>query len=246
MSARYQSSNLVPVDRPFAKLLYSQADLADIAGIPPISSAEYSFLNSQVYDRASALMGLNSRDPRQVARRVRHLSYVLRSSRFSDRIEWRSCLKELDSIAPVFDEPSGLIDVTGAVSGLTVNLLTAGTRDSNRSSWRLSISGTTNFQLYVDGLAVGSTFSNASPLPATQVPGSGHAVAASCSAGTVFWGAELRVPYSGDLADLVNSLRANRQFFLQLQPAQEYVDAFIHGDVVEDAVAAFILSVDSI
>lgn len=246
MSLRYQSSNLVPVDRPFAKLLYRQTDLADIAGIPPISSAEYSFSNSQVYDRACALLGLDSRDSRQVARRVRHLSYVLRSSRFSDRIDWRSCLKELDSISPVFDEPSGLVDVTGAVSGLTVNLLTAGARDVDRSSWRLSISGTTNFQLHVDGIALGSTFSNASPLPSTQVPGSGHAISASCSAGTVSWGAELRVPYSGNLADLVNSLKANRQFFLQLQPAQEYVDAFVHGDVVEDAVAAFILSVDSV
>jgi hypothetical protein len=241
----YTSANPIPVDRPFAKLLQGRQGLADIAGIPPVSQGSYHSDKLETYLRAAAILGLDSADSRQVARRVRHLNYILRSSRFSDRISWRSGLGALDSLAPIFDEPEGLVDVEGAVSGLNVRLVLGGSVDPDRSSWRISISGTSpNLQLRVDGVAVGSPFSTSTPLPATPVPGSGRSIVASSSVSTVSWSAELRIPYSGDFSGILARVHANKDFLLRMQPAQEYLDA-VAGDIAEDAVAAFILSVDS-
>jgi hypothetical protein len=241
----YSSANSVPVDRPFAKLLQGRQGLADLAGIPPVSQGSYPSDKLDTYLRAATILGLDSADSRQVARRVRHLGYILRSSRFSDRISWRSGLEALDALAPVFDEPEGLVDVEGAVSGLNVRLVLGGSVDPDRSSWRLSISGTSpSLQLRVDGAAVGLPFSTSVPLPATPVPGSGRSIVASSSVATVSWSAELRVPYSGDFSGILARVQANKDFLLRMQPAQEYLDA-VAGDIAEDAVAAFILSVDS-
>ena len=234
----YSSANSVPVDRPFAKLLQGRQGLADLAGIPPVSQGSYPSDKLDTYLRAATILGLDSADSRQVARRVRHLGYILRSSRFSDRISWRSGLEALDALAPVFDEPEGLVDVEGAVSGLNVRLVLGGSVDPDRSSWRLSISGTSpSLQLRVDGVAVGLPFS-------TSVPRSGRSIVASSSVATVSWSAELRVPYSGDFSGILARVQANKDFLLRMQPAQEYLDA-VAGDIAEDAVAAFILSVDS-
>jgi len=243
----YQSSNSAPVDRPFAKLLHRSGGLDSIRGIPPVSSSDWPYANLASYDRAASILGLDSSDRHYVAARVRHLAYILRSSRFAGRISWRSCLNQLDDLVPMFNSSSGLVDEAGKVGSLTVSLLTSGEQDPQRLSWNVRIAGTMpSLQLFIDGAAAGG-FSTS--LPATPLQGSGRSIVASCSAanGTaISYSARVAGTYSGNFAPILERIKSSREFFFSLKPDQAYIDAVISGDVAEDAVAAFILAVDAL
>lgn len=241
----YTSSNPVPVDSPFAKMLANRPELPFIAGIPPISSG----LNDSaatLYAKAAAVLGLGGSDPEFIARRVRHLAYIVRHSRFASRATWRSALAAVDDLIPIVDDVDGLINVQQVGSFIQYSLLKTGNPADQKMLWRISVNGTApNITAYVDGLPVANFSSAFGPL---AIGDSGYSISYTNSAGTgdvVQFSAQLVVPYVGDCAPIYNAVKKSSDLVNEIAYNKaEYLNAIFTDGIVEDAIAAFILAVD--
>jgi hypothetical protein len=243
----YSSSNSVPVDSPFAKMLANKIGLPFVMGIPPISTT-MSGANTATYEKAAAILGLSGDNPQFLARRIRHLSYIVRQSRFADRANWRSALEAVDDLIPIIDEPDGLT-LQQTSSFLQYFLVKTGVAADNKLVWRISVSGTyPSLQAYVDGAAVGDSFSNQS----NQLPigDSGYSISYTCSGGSgdsINFSGTITVPYSGNCAPIYTAIKQNYDFINQIAYGKaDYLSAIFTDAIVEDAIAAFILAVDEL
>jgi hypothetical protein len=242
----YSSSNPIPADAPFAKLLANRQDLAFVPGIPAIADS-VPLAYSADYDAAARLLGLDSPDSEFIARRVRHLSFILRNSRFAYRINWRSYLESVDDLMPIFEDVVG-ISTTQTSQYIKYSYSIIGPADPFGSMWRISVTGTfPNLKFNVDGVQVASFSSS---LSSTAVGTSGYAVAITCSAGTgdeVSFSATVRTPYSGDCMPIYSAIRSKPDLVSRITANKpEYSDAILNGTIVEDAIAAFILAINEI
>jgi hypothetical protein len=242
----FSSTNPIPVDAPFTRMLASRTDLPFALGVPPISNNSLTQSTPELA-QATQILGLDSDDPEFVGRRVRHLSQVLRSSRFADRINWRSYLAQLDSAAPIFDEPDRLT-VEFISSTLTYTLLKTSEQDPHRNFWRVSVDGIyPSLSFSVNGSLVDS-FS--STLASTALGTSGYSLSLKCSASNgdpVSLVGYIRTPYSGDCMPIYNAIKSKPDLVYKLTyNNSEYADAIAQGIAVEDGIAAFILAVNEL
>jgi|LakMenE01Jun11ns_1017448.scaffolds.fasta_scaffold9955810_6 hypothetical protein len=242
----YSSSNPVPADAPFAKLLANRQDLAFVPGIPAIADS-VPLAYSADYEAAAKLLGLDSTDPEFVARRVRHLSFIIRNSKFADKINWRSYLESVDELMPIFEDAIGVV-VNQASQYIKYSSIITGTADPFGNMWRVSVTGTfPNLTFSVNGMQAAS-FS--STLNHTAVGTSGYAMAFTCSAGTgdeVSFSATVRTPYSGDCMPIYSAILSKPDLVSRITANKlEYSDAILNGTIIEDAIAAFILAINEI
>lgn len=242
----YSSSNPIPADAPFAKLLANRQDLAFLPGIPAISSF-FPWTPSADCDIAAKLLDLDSPDPEFVARRVRHLAFILRNSRFADRINWRSYLESVDNLMPMFDDATG-VKVTQAHQHISLSSVIVGPADPAGHLWTVSVSGTyPNLKFMVNGIPV-ADFS--SSLSLTPIGTSGYAISLNCTAGSgdqVSFAATVRTPYSGDCMPIYSAIRSKPDLVNRITADKlEYSNAILNGTIVEDAIAAFILAINEI
>ncbi len=242
----FSSTNPIPVDAPFTRMLAGRSDLPFAFGVPPISDSSLT-QSAPELSQAAQILGLDSDDPEFVGRRVRHLAQILRSSRFADRINWRSYLAQLDSAAPIFDEPDRLT-VESISPSLTYTLLKTSEQDPHRNFWRVSVDGTyPSLSFSVNGLLV-AQFS--STLANTAVGTSGYSLGFKCSAGTgdeISLVGYIRTPYSGDCMPIYNAIKSKPDLVSRLTyNNSEYADTIAQGIAVEDAIAAFILAVNEL
>lgn len=247
----YTSANLIPVDEPFAKLILNNPTLSFYAGIPAISNSDYPDSVKEQYVIAANALGLNSSNSNYVAKRIRHLAYCIRNSKFAESINWRSCLADIDRLIPVIEEPLGLTQITS-----TANIKYALTiiKDFNATEldWDVSVSGIggSPIQMYVNGQAAGPPWTTGSS-DTIPVGGSGYAMSFTLigigGGDTVSFNAKLLLPYVANLADTYATLKNMRDFINQIAyNKKEYLDAIFSGDSVEDAIAAFILSINEL
>lgn len=242
----FSSANPIPVDAPFTRLLANRKDLPFAVGVPPISSNSAKQQVLEV-EQAAQVLGLDSDDPEFVGRRIRHLAKILRSSRFADRINWRSYLDALDSDFPIFDEPDRLT-VEYISPELTYTLLKPGQPDPTRNFWRVSVDGVFPALTFsVNGVLAGQFSSS---LSNTVIGTSGYSISFKCSAGTgdsISLVGYIRTPYSGDCMPIYNAIKSKPDLVYRLTYNNaEYADAIAQGVAVEDAIAAFILAVNEL
>ena len=246
----YTSANLIPVDEPFAKLILNNPTLSFYAGIPAISSSDYPESVKAQYVIAANALGLNSNNSNYVAKRIRHLGYCIRNSKFAGSINWRSCLADIDRLIPVIEEPLGLTQIT-STTNIKHALTIIGNFNATELDWDVSVSGTGGglIQMYVNGQAAGAPWLQG-PSATIPVGGSGYAMSFTISVGQgapVSFNAKLLLPYVANLADTYATIKNMRDFINQIAyDKKEYVDAIFNGDSVEDAIAAFILSVNEL
>ena len=245
----YDSSNPVPVDSPFAKILFGR-DLYQAVGLPPSSNSDIKLYARDDYILAAKILGLDSPEAEFVARRVRHLAKLMRVSKYADRMTWRSGLAEVDLLAPIIDEPVGLLNVMGATSTFTYTWHRSGTPDPARLNWKVQVTGIGNGPLtfIVDGVPI-SQFTNF--MSSTAIGGSGYFMGFNSSqvgSGTpVNFSASIVQPYSGDCIPIYDSIKANKDFiYRSTYGKEEYYTAIFDGDSVEDGIAAFILAIDEL
>lgn len=246
----YDSSNPVLVDSPFAKMLGAFPVQALVVGIPPVSKTHSSDPLPE-YSEAARLLGLDSVDPEFVARRVRHLAYITRHSKFADRVSWRSYLEHVDRLMPIVDEPEGLVNIAGLPSNCSYALIKTSNPAPDQTLWRISVTGTFTgasglfFRVNSD-----TSVSFGSRLPTTVIGASGYSMSFTSGLGvgdSINFSAVLRVPYSGNCADIYGALKAKPDLVRRvMRDNTEYSDAFFNSDCVEDAIAAFILAVDEL
>lgn len=241
----YTSSNPVPVDSPFAKMLANRPELPFIVGLPPISIG-LNDLAADVYSKAAAVLGLNGNDPEFIARRVRHLAYIVRQSRFAAKATWRSALEAVDSLTPIVDEQDGLRNIKQANSFLSYSLIKTSSPADQKMLWRISVTGTTpSLTAYVDGAAVASFNATSGPV---AIGDSGYSISYKNSGGSgdaVEFSAELVVPYIGDCGPIYSAVRKSSDLITQIAYNKaDYLNAIFTDGIVEDAIAAFILAVD--
>jgi len=240
----FSSTNPIPVDAPFARMLAGRFNLPFVPGVPPISNNSTKAVTPEIV-QAAQVLGLDSDDPEFVARRVRHLAQILRSSRFAARVNWRSYLEQLDNAAPIFDEPDRLT-VEAITPNLTYNLLKTGEPDPYRNFWRVSVDGIyPNLKFSVNG---GLPTSFSATMNNTAVGTSGYSVSLKCSAGngdSVSLVGYIRTPYSGDCMPIYNAIKTKSDLVIALTyNNSEYADTIAQGVAIEDAIAAFILAVN--
>lgn len=239
----YTSSNTTPVDSPFSKLLANKAYLGFIPGIPPISNSNT--YSQELYTNAAAVLGLDSDDPEYLAKRVRHLAHVIRHSRFANKATWRSALPAIDALIPIVDDPSGLLNITKSAT-ISYQLVKTGTPNPKKLLWRLAVAGTyPDLTATLDGVPVAS-FSADSGLIA--LADSGHSIKYTCTAGsgsTVTFNADLWMPYVGDCYPVYAAIKQSYDLVNQIAYNKpDYMNAIFVDNIVEDAIAAFILAVD--
>ena len=245
----YSSSNPVAMDSPFVKMLSTVPFVGTAPGIPPVPSM-VSGQPSPLHLSAAKVLGLDSPYADFRAFRVRHLASILRNSRYSTSISWRSYLDQLDELLPIVDVATGLSNVTGAVSGFSYRLQRLTTPlSSDRLSWKVGVSGTSpNLSITVDGQLVGSLSApNPSTAPlAVGTSGYGMAYSNSTPSGTpIDFSASLVLPYSGDCMPIVAAIRRNKDLVSALTAGKpDYAQAILGGLSVEDAISAFILAVE--
>ena len=247
----YTSANLIPVDEPFAKLILNNPTLSFYAGIPAISSSDYPESVKAQYVIAANALGLNSNNSNYVAKRIRHLGYCIRNSKFAGSINWRSCLADIDRLIPVIEEPLGLTQIT-STPNIKYSLTIIDALSTTELDWDVSVSGVVGespIQMYVNGQAAGETWQQG-PSGTIPVGGSGYAMSFTISVGggdAVSFNAKLLLPYVANLADTYATIKNMRDFINQIAyNKKEYLDAIFNGDSVEDAIAAFILSVNEL
>lgn len=244
----YSSSNAVAADSPFVKMLAQLPPVGVRPGIPPVPSQMSGQLR-QEHVAAAKVLGLDSSDVEFVACRIRHLAYIVRNSRFAQDATWRSYLPHLDELAPIVDRPTGLVDVSGLVSGFSFLLQKPGTPSQGRLKWSVGVSGTspTLFASVDDSVVAGPFSSSTVALP---IGDSGHTIQYfnSTGSGTVIrFSASLVLPYSGDCVPIWKAIKTNRDLVSKVAAGKtEYLNAIFERDCVEDAVAAFILAVDEL
>lgn len=239
----YTSSNTTPVDSPFSKLLANKAYLGFIPGIPPISNSQT--YNEELYTNAAAVLGLDSDDPEYLAKRVRHLAHVIRHSRFAGKATWRSALPAVDILIPIVDDKSGLQNITASPT-LSYQLIKTGTPNPKKLLWRLAVIGTyPNLTATLDGVPVAS-FSNDSDVIA--LADSGYSIKYTCTAGSgtvVAFNADLWAPYVGDCYPIYAAIKQSYDLVNQIAYNKpDYMNAIFVDNIVEDAIAAFIIAVD--
>lgn len=248
----YTSANLIPVDEPFAKLILNNPTLSFYAGIPAISNSDYPESVKAQYVIAANALGLNSNNSNYVAKRIRHLAYCIRNSKFAGSINWRSCLADIDRLIPVIEEPLGLTQITSS-SKIKYALTIINTFNATELDWDVSVSGEIGsipIQMYVNGQAAGAPWTTGSS-GTIPVGGSGYAMSFTLigegSGDVISFNAKLLLPYVANLADTYATIKNMRDFINQIAyNKKEYVDAIFNGDSVEDAIAAFILSVNEL
>ena len=239
----------LPVDQPFAKLLlHMQGSLAGL-GIPPVISVEYSDQAKQLYRQAADLLGLDSPDSYYMARKVRHLDYCIRNSRFAAKATWRSCLAAVDALSPMIEDSIGLTEVQASTS-LSYYLQTTQTLNKKLLYWRVAVTGTVpDLSVLVNDVVPQSWNTSSGPIT-VPVGSSGHSILFQTSASngaTVYLTGLLRLPYDDNLAHTYTSIKGNKDLVGQLTYNKpEYIAAINDGDSVEDAIAAFILAVNEI
>ena len=247
----YTSANLIPVDEPFAKLILNNPTLSFYAGIPAISSSDYPESVKAQYVIAANALGLNSNNSNYVAKRIRHLAYCIRNSKFAESINWRSCLADIDRLIPVIEEPLGLTQIT-STPNIKYSLTIIDTLSTTELDWDVSVSGVgqSPIQMYVNGQAAGATWTTGS---SARIPvgGSGYAMQFNLisigNGDSVSFNAKLLLPYVANLADTYATIKNMLDFINQIAyNKKEYLDAIFNGDSVEDAIAAFILSVNEL
>ena len=118
--------------------------------------------------------------------------------------------------------------------------------------WDVYVSGVgqSPIQMYVNGQAAGATWTTGS---SARIPvgGSGYAMQFNLisigNGDSVSFNAKLLLPYVANLADTYATIKNMRDFINQIAyNKKEYLDAIFNGDSVEDAIAAFILSVNEL
>jgi hypothetical protein len=242
----YSSSNSVPVDSPFAKMLANKVGLPFVMGLPPISTTTGG-ADQTTYAKAAAILGLDGDNPQFLARRIRHLAYIVRQSRFANKVNWRSALEAIDALIPIVDESDGLtVQQTGSL--LTYSLIKTGAPVDKRLVWKISVSGTyPNLTAYVDGAAAGTFSSSSGLLPISD---SGYSIVYTCNGGTgdsIQFSGQINVPYSGNCAPIYIAIKQNYDFINQIAYGKaDYLNAISVDGIVEDAIAAFILAVDEL
>jgi hypothetical protein len=244
----YSSINPVPVDAPFLKLLNEDYLSLHFPGVPHSSSSEHSLQQRNIYDQAARLLGFTSTDPMYIAFRIRHLAYCIRNSKFKDRISWRSGLQELDNLDPIFNQPSGMVE-SSSTANLNIRHYISGPLDRFNLQWSLKAYGVyPNIKIDING--VFSQDWTASAPVSFELGTSGYNVTLSSTAGTgdtVEGLFKFITPYECDLVQIMSDIRLNKDFLTQiLYNKQDYVDAILHSNSVEDSIAAFILAVNEI
>jgi hypothetical protein len=245
----YSSINPVPVDAPFLKLLNDDYLSLHFPGVPHYSSSEYSLQQRNVYDIAARLLGFISTDPMYIAFRIRHLAHCIRNSKFKDRISWRSGLQELDNLDPIFNQSSGMVE-SFSTPNLKIRHYISGPLDKFNLQWSLGVYGTysTNINIDINGV-FSQTWNGINPL-SFELGTSGYNVTLTSTGGTgtsVEGLFKFITPYECSLVEIVSDIKLNKDFLNQiLYNKQEYIDAILHSNSIEDSIAAFILAINEI
>jgi len=242
----YSSTNSIPVDAPFSKMLGALSKDGYFPGFPHTSSGEYSFQQLAVYEKAAKLLGFISNDPMYLAYRVRHLDYCLRNSKFKNVISWRSGLEALDQLDSIFDQPRELAEST-KTSNLNIRHYISGPLDKFNLQWSLRVYGShPNLKIDINGL-FNKNWSSASPT-SFELGTSGYTVIleSTASGGQSVEGLfKFITPYSGDLVQIWKDIKLDRDFLTQLMYGKpEYYEALLFSTSIEDGIAAFILAVN--
>ena len=237
-----------PVDSPFAKLLFNRGSEVDSLGIPPKLFNAPDPYRARIYAKSASLLGLDLGDPRYLGFKVRHLDLCLKNSRFSDRITWRSGLEQINKISSIFDEPEGLIVVHSSTNNATASSVRTGSLHNTILQWQVTVQGIyPNLTSYVNGLPVEVT--GDADLFYVSVGDSGYDLKVSITAGNqdpVSLYCKILLPYSDSLVSSWTAIKNNKDILTQVVTRQEYLDAITASTSVEDAIAAFLLSLDEL
>jgi len=242
----YDSTNPIPVDAPFSKMLGALSMDGYFPGFPHTSSGEYSLQQLAVYEKAAKLLGLVSTDPMYLAYRIRHLDYCIRNSKFKDVISWRSGLEALNQLDSIFDQPHKLVEST-KTSNLNISYYISGPLNKFNLQWSLRVYGIyPSLKIDINGL-FNQSWSAANPI-SFELGTSGYNVTLKCTAGNgdpVEGLFKFITPYSGDLVQIWKDIKLDKDFLTQLMYGKsEYSEALFFSTSVEDGIAAFILAVN--
>ena len=236
-----------PVDSPFAKLLFSRGDQFIGLGIPAPFTEIDDPNKARLYAKCADILGFDSEDPRYIGFKIRHLDFCLRNSRYRDRISWRSGLEDLDKLAPIFDEPEGLVVVHTTTNNISASVVRSGAPSTKVLTWEARVYGVyPNLNATVN--EVPATVADPDSFY-ILLGDSGYTLRCSVSAGSndqVSLYAKVLIPYSENLVSIRNSIRGNKDILTQVVTDQEYLDVLLNSDSVEDGLAAFLLSVDAL
>ena len=105
MQPTYNSNNRAaqPVDGPFAKLAQYLPARPNYLGIPPTGNIDSATANTLMLQAAAEALGLTNLDSDFVAKRILHLDFIVRNSKFAAAATWRSSLNSPQTANITFD-----------------------------------------------------------------------------------------------------------------------------------------------